>query len=274
MIGLMSWRTITSVGICFAMTCLAACREPMADVSELVITSDEYGYRMPDSIPAGLVHITLRNAGKDIHEALLVRFTDTIGTAQAYADSVRANVYFPSNAEDVGGAGLTMPQESSSVWVQLAAGRYAAVCWKGDHLRRGMVHDLRVVATHRPSRKPPSATRELTVADFAFKIDRPFTAGRHVVHVRNMGTEAHEADIFKAKPTAGLREYLAWIESGSHGLPPVAPVAGIGDIYPGKEAWMEVALTPGRYFIVCQVEAKADGRPHYAHGMVTEFTVD
>ena len=60
---------------------------------------------------------------------------------------------------------------------------------------------------------------------------------------------------------------------GSHGLPPVAPVSGFGDFYPGKEAWVELHLTPGKYFIICGVEAKADGRPHYKHGMVSEFTI-
>jgi hypothetical protein len=54
----------------------------------------------------------------------------------------------------------------------------------------------------------------------------------------------------------------------------VAPAAGFGDIYPGKEAWVELRLTPGKYFIVCQVQAKVDGRPHYKHGMFTEFSID
>jgi hypothetical protein len=90
--------------------------------------------------------------------------------------------------------------------------------------------------------------------------------------VRNTGTEA--PDIIKATPTAGLREYLAWIDSGSKGLPPVAPVAAFGDIYPGKEAWFATRVTPGRYFVVCQIPAKSDGRPDFKHGMVTEFTVE
>jgi uncharacterized cupredoxin-like copper-binding protein len=264
------------LSVVLAATASSGCRHLSADVPELSITSSEYGYRMPDSIPAGLVHITLRNAGKDIHEAMLVRFTDTILTAAAYADSVRAHVDFPSNAEDVGGAALTMPGHASGVWLRLEPGRYAVVCWKGDHLTRGMVHDLRVVATGRASSasNPPAPTRQLTLVDFAFTLDTPLTAGRHVIHVRNAGTEAHEADIIKATPTAGLREYLAWIDSGAKGLPPVAPVAAFGDIYPGREAWVAVHLTPGRYFMLCEVPAKADGRPHFKHGMVTEFTVE
>jgi hypothetical protein len=252
---------------------VAACRQSAGVIPELAITSNEYGFHMPDSVPAGLVHITLHNAGHDLHEAVLVRFTDTIGTAAAYADSIRAHVDFPSNAEDVGGAALTLPGDSSGVWLRLAPGRYAVLCWKGDHLTRGMVHDLRVVATNAAPAAPPIATRELTLVDFAFTLDIPLSPGRHVLHVRNAGREPHEADIFKATSTAGLREYLAWLDGGEHGLPPVAPVAAFGDIFPGREAWVELPVTPGRYFIVCSVPAKADGRPHRKRGMLTELSV-
>jgi uncharacterized cupredoxin-like copper-binding protein len=114
----------------------------------------------------------------------------------------------------------------------------------------------------------------LTLVNFAFELDAPFTAGRQVLHVRNNGSEAHEGDIFRATPTAGLHEYLAWIDSGEHGVPPVAPVGGFGDIHPGKEVWVELTLTPGRYFIVCQVPAAADKQPHYKRGMFAEFSID
>ncbi len=270
----MSWRELGVIGLLLAAPGLSGCREPAMAVPELRITADEYGYHMPDSVSAGLVHITLRNAGRDIHEAMLVRFTDTIGTAAAYVDSVRAHVDFPSNAQDIGGAALTLPGDSSGVWLQLTPGHYAVVCWKGDHLVRGMVHDLRVVGSTRVPDKPPRATRQLTLVNFAFELDAPFTAGRQVLHVRNAGSEAHEGDIFKATPTAGLREYLAWLDADEHGLPPVTPVAGFGDLYPGKEAWVDLLLTPGRYFIVCTVPAMADKRPHYKRGMFTEFSID
>ncbi len=266
--------TALGVALYLAVSCLSGCREATPATPELPIVSSEYGYDMLDSIPAGVVHITLRNIGRDMHEAVLVRFTDTTATAAAYADSVRAGVYFPSNAEDVGGAALTLPGDSSGTWLRLTPGHYAVVCWKGDHLSRGMVHDLRVVERGGTAPAPPIAARQLTLVDFAFTLDAPFTAGRSVLHVRNAGTEAHEADIFKASPAAGRREFLAWIDSGEHGLPPATPVAGFGDLFPGKEAWLELRLTPGRYFMICQVQAKTDGRPHSAHGMVTEFSID
>jgi hypothetical protein len=63
----------------------SGCRHPSAGVPELSIVSDEVGYRMPNSIPAGLVHITLHNTGTDLHEALLVRFTDKANPEMAIA---------------------------------------------------------------------------------------------------------------------------------------------------------------------------------------------
>src|SRR4051794_36148941 len=80
-------RTLGTFAVCVVAACLSGCREQAMHLPELGITSDEYGYHMPDSVSAGLVHITLHNVGRDIHEAVLVRFTDSIGTAAAYADS-------------------------------------------------------------------------------------------------------------------------------------------------------------------------------------------
>jgi uncharacterized cupredoxin-like copper-binding protein len=269
----MSCRDVAAIALVLAGACLSGCRHRDIAAVELRITAEEFEFHMPDSIPAGLVHITLRNNGHDLHEAAIERFTDSLGTAAAFADSIRAHVTFPSNVEDVGGAALTLPGDSSGVWLQLAPGHYAVACWKGDHLERGMVHDLHVVASHGVPGTPPRATRQLTLVNFAFNLDTQFTAGRTVLHVRNAGTEAHEADIYRVTPTAGLPEYFAWLKSGEHGLPPVTPVAGFGDLYPGKEAWIEFDLTPGRYFIVCGVPGIADKLPHYKRGMVAEFSI-
>ena len=70
-----------------------------------------------------------------------------------------------------------------------------------------------------------------------------------------------------------LNDYLAWLRSGEIRVPPIVPVSGIGDLAPGREIWVEVNLPPGRYFLLCQVPAAVDGRAHYEHGMVREFTV-
>ena len=103
----------------------------------------------------------------------------------------------------------------------LVPGHYVVVCWADDHLSRGMAHDLWVLPSKNAPLPPPKATRELSLVDFAFKFDAPLTAGTYVLHVRNDGTEAHEGDMIKETPTAGRREYMAWLEAGfmSHHVP-------------------------------------------------------
>jgi uncharacterized cupredoxin-like copper-binding protein len=270
----MTRQHVGAAAMILAAACLAGCREQAPVTQELVIYSQEYGFHMPDTVRAGLVHITLHNHGHEIHEAALERFLDTIGTAAAFRDSIRANVDYPSNAEDAGGAALTLPGDSSGVWVRLTPGRYAVLCWKGNHMSLGMVHDLVVVPSNDREAEPPKPDRTLTLVDFGYSFDAPLTAGRHILHARNTGKEPHEADIFKATATTGLREYVAWLSAGEKGPAPMAPVAAFGDLFPGKEAWIEMRLTPGKYFMLCQAPARADGKPHYKHGMTAEFTIE
>jgi len=237
------------------------------------LLAHEYNYDMPPSVPAGLLRIDLRNQGQDVHEALLVHFTDFAGNARAYVDSVRAHVDFPAFATDVGGAGLTLPGESTTVWLAVPPGRYAVVCWKGNHLSLGMAHDLLVTPTARPAAQPPEATANLSLLDYRFRLSSPPPSGRQILHIRNDGAEFHEADIFRLPGATSVQDYFKWLKAGEVGRPPVDPVGGLGDIAPGRELWLALLLTPGRYFILCTLHARGDGRPHYEHGMILEFTV-
>ena len=250
---------------------LAACQVTPPTV--LTLVAHEYGYEMPASIPAGLVQFTLRNEGRDVHEGLIVHFTDPGGSAAAYVDSVRADVDFPAFATDIGGPGLTLSGDSTTVWIALTPGRYGVVCWKGDHLRRGMAHDLEVTAATGAASEPPVASAEISLRDYTFLPSTTLRPGRQVLHIVNEGSEPHEADIFRLTDSTSVDDYLAWLKDGEAGLPPVDPVGGLGDLAPGRELWLSIDLPLGRYFLLCQVPASGDGRPHYEHGMVLEFTV-
>src|SRR4051794_466982 len=82
---ILSRRRLLVSGLILTAVCASGCGRSTMTPTELRITANEFGYQMPDSVAEGLVHITLHNAGRDLHEALLVRFTDTVGTAAAYA---------------------------------------------------------------------------------------------------------------------------------------------------------------------------------------------
>ena len=159
----------------------AGCRPHPPTPSELRIDAYNYGYQMPTHVAAGLVHVTLRNAGHDLHEATFARFTNAQGTAALYRDSIHAGVDFPSFAEDAGGARLTLPGDTGEVWLWLPAGHYIVACWKEDHLSRGMVFDLFVDPPDRPRVDPSAASGEIVLTDFAYTMSDTLRPGTQVI---------------------------------------------------------------------------------------------
>lgn len=240
------------------------------------IAAHDYGYDMPARMPAGLVHLRLVNQGPDIHEAMVIRFSGA-GSAAGYVDSVRANVDFPAFAEDMGGAGLAATGDSTEVYMQLAPGHYAIVCWKGDHLSRGMARDFVVEAdsagTGADIRRAPDADLTILMTEYGYQLSGPVSAGRHLIRVENRGSQPHEADLVRLAPGKTPSDYIAWLDAGEPGPPPAEVAGGVGDFIAGRTVWMAVTLTPGRYFIICQVPDAGDGKPHYDHGMIREFEV-
>jgi len=256
-----------------AFLILAACREPaVPDVPLMRIAAHDYGYDMPARVPAGLVHLRLVNRGPDIHEAMVVHFTSA-GSAAQYVDSVRAHVDFPAFAEDLGGAGLAAAGDSTDVYLQLEPGHYAIVCWKGDHLSRGMARGFVVEADSSAPVTLPHADLSILMSEYGYQLSGPITAGRHVIRVENRGSQPHEADIIRLAAGQTPRDYIAWLDGGEQGQPPAEVAGGTGDFWPGHTVWMAVNLPPGRYFIICQVPDAGDGKPHYDHGMTREFEV-
>jgi uncharacterized cupredoxin-like copper-binding protein len=227
---------------------------------------------MPSRIPAGLVHLRLVNQGPDIHEGDVILFNQA-GSAAGYVDSVRADVDFPAFALDMGGTGLTPPGDSTDVYLQLEPGRYAVVCWKGDHLRRGMAHDFVVTPDSSVTPAPPHEDLTILLTEYGYQLSGPMRAGRHLIKVENRGSQPHEADIFRPHPGKTVGDYIAWLAAGENGLPPADAVGGVGDFISGRTVWQAVTLTPGHYFLICQVPDPVRMKPHYALGMVREFEV-
>ncbi len=254
----------------------ASCRKATAPEGPVVrLVAHDFTFDVPASLPAGIVHLRLVNEGSDMHEAILTRMTSDAGTAERYVEQWKAGNSWPDFAADVGGTGLTMPGDSSDAWVRLIPGRYVVICTKGDHLDRGMAMDLIVRAgpTITADSTPPAADLELGLVDYAFTFPDTVRAGAHRIHVTNRGTEPHEMDILHLSPGKEVADWIAWAQGGEAGMPPLTPVGGGGDIFPGGEVWMSVNLPPGRYAILCAIRQgqHLGGTPHHALGMLHVF---
>jgi hypothetical protein len=119
---------------------------------------------------------------------------------------------------------------------------------------------------------PPAADLTVTLRDHNFKLTAPVPAGHATWHVRNEGTEPHQALVIKLPD--GVNEYAErmWFANGSRGTEPGEPMGGVPNLAAGRDAWFTTDLKPGRYLLLCSM-VEDEGR-HFDLGMIYRFTVE
>jgi uncharacterized cupredoxin-like copper-binding protein len=234
------------------------------------LVASDLRFAAPDTIPAGLTRLRLVNTGQAWHEALITRLPDS-ATAETYAAGARAGDAFPVSAVDVGGPGQIAAGDSSEVVLNLPPGRYAIVCWSDNHVKAGMIVPLVVSATETiATGTAPAAEAEVKLEEYRFTHTTPFRNGRQIVQVKNTGQRPHNLQIYRLESGKTLADFGAWFAS-RQGAPPAVPVGGMSTMAPGTEAWMHLALEPGRYFIACGT--LEGGKIHAQLGMIEEFEI-
>jgi hypothetical protein len=120
----------------------------------------------------------------------------------------------------------------------------------------------------------PQTDTSITVVltDHHFRLSAPVERGPLLWHIRNEGSEPHQALVVKLP--AGVSEFgeMAWFEHGSKGPEPGERAGGIETVAPGAEASFRTALEPGRYLLLCAM-SEDEGR-HYDLGMIYRFEVE
>jgi uncharacterized cupredoxin-like copper-binding protein len=164
----------------------------------------------------------------------------------------------------------------NSATVMLEAGNYIVACLIPSpdgipHLMKGMVRPLTVVKTARPA-VAPEGDVIMTLRDYNFFLSRPLAAGKHVIEVRNEGTQWHEFELVQLAPGKTAHEVIAFIEHGI-GTPPGLPIGGVSPLTPGGVSYFHADLQAGRYALICFLPDRKDGKAHFEHGMVQEFDV-
>jgi hypothetical protein len=92
--------------------------------------------------------------------------------------------------------------------------------------------------------------------------------------VTNQGAQDHEAFLIKLNPGATVEEFLGAFEPGAPpGPPPGQGFGGFQAVSPGGGGTFTVDFTAGDYALVCFVDDPNTGAPHFALGMIHEFTI-
>ena len=273
----------SSVMLLAALACRPADKPPAASAAAPIpnvftVVTEEYQFKLPStSIPAGLTTIRMVNAGKEFHHIQLYRLTD----GKTFADftaAVQAQGPLPAWAVPAGGPNPAAPGlPEPSVTLRLEPGPYAMVCYIPGadgmpHVAKGMMATFDVVAEGAVAGNPTGDV-EMALTDYAFGLAAPMTAGPHAIRVTNQAGQPHEVVLLLLAEGATGMAFPEWVEGGMKGPPPATLIGGVSAIAKGETASFPVDLAPGKYALICFVPDAKDGKPHFAHGMMQEFTI-
>ena len=141
------------------------------------------------------------------------------------------------------------------------------------HIARGMQKSITVTAPSGTRLQLPGADTEVRLIDFGFVSSQPITAGRHTIRVRNQGNQPHELVLVQLQSGASAKDFVAAFEPGASGPPPGKPLGGLTPLYTGGEGTFTGEFAPGHYGFICLPIDPATGAPHFAQGMMTDFSV-
>jgi plastocyanin len=251
-----------------------------AQGSDVAITAKDFAYDLPQSVPAGVVNITLSNSGKEEHQAQLAKIADgkTVqDVVAALAKQDMATAF--SIITFVGGPTGVQPGGTQTITANLAPGNYMALCFVEGadgvpHFAKGMVAPFTVTGTAAGGQLPAAAAA-LTLQDFAFVGLNTLPTGSQVVTVTNKGPQPHEATVVKLAPGVTLNQLVAAATAPSPppGPPPFTDIGGTAAIAPNSTANVTLNLPAGNYAFVCFVPDPASGKAHFQLGMIGGLTV-
>jgi hypothetical protein len=268
------------------------------DYPKVTIRASEFKFEMPSKIESGYVNVTMRNEGKEDHQAQFARLKsgktakevlqafDKQDLAAAFADVTFA-----------GGPGVTPAGQSQTVILDLQPGKYLVVCFVAGpdgvpHVAKGMSKEVEVTARSGAAQTRPTADATVTLRDFKFELPKRITSSRQTLRVRNEGKEPHEFALLKLAPGVSTSQAKAMITAQPSATPeaqaapamaspaaspvagaPFTSAGGTAAIAPGSSTWVDLHLKPGKYLAVCFVPDPKTGKPHVDLGMIAGFTV-
>jgi hypothetical protein len=246
---------------------------------------DEVSVQAPETVPAGLVKIELRNAGDTLHDAQLFR-VDGDQTANDVASVLEASDAepWPRWLRAAGGVAPVAPDGRASVDQVLAPGKY----YVADTQERADPSGARVTNAAKDGIAKievtggdgdsalPSTPATITAREYGFDTTG-IVAGRNRVTFRNAGREFHQVVAFPIPDDvsfkAGKEAVLG--EQATTGWVPVdVPHDRATAVLEGRgEQVTELTFQEGRHLLLCFVSDRAGGGAQWTLGMASRLDV-
>jgi hypothetical protein len=235
----------------------------LAALAAITIVTSNDALTAPPQTPAGLTTITFQNKASEPRAIRIVELRDR-HTIEEFAAFLKNGGPPPAWVRTAGGVAPLAPELIEEYATTLAAGRYVVV--DGDRYA-----PLTVTPAPAAKAAPAAADIEVRLHDHGFQFGAPVEGPKPMWHLRNTGSEPHQAILVRL--TEGMTEFAVrnWISLGARGPAPGDPRGGVLEVPTNGEAWFRVDLPPGRYVLLCG-ELEQEGR-HFDLGMVYRFEI-
>lgn len=238
----------------------------------------------PRTIQAGVVELTFQNAGKQPHDAQILRVEGDHSakeTIQSTIDSDEGDP-IPDWITDGAGVGTTPPGQTVTVTQVLEPGTYYLFDTetsggegegKPNALNGGQAE---FEVTGEASGELPSTDATITAEDYSFE-SSGIKPGSNRVTFANDGEQLHHLIAFPIKEGVAFEEVKKLFASNEEpkGPPPVDFENGLSTavIDGGQSQVTDLQFKQGKYALVCFITDRKGGPPHVAMGMISELDV-
>lgn len=272
------WRI--SVAAVMVVMLVAMVPTAAATPADVTIVARDYAYDMPDTIAAGLVHFTMTNQGKVVHEAQFFRLAPGFTVDQlltALQGPPPAGASGPPPFSATGGLNNIEPGGHQEALLNLQPGTYVALCFDTDpgdstpHFAKGMLKQFMVTGTATTATVPNDGT--VMLKDFTITLPDVITQSKPLtLQVVNNGPSLHEVAVIRLGAGMTVQDFVKAFSDPKGSPVGFTAAGGLGALDPGGTGYVLLNLAPGNYIAACFVP-DAQGKPHVADGMYTAFTV-
>ncbi len=245
---------------------------------------DKFRLSAPNSVPAGLVEISLKTpAGDATHDAQLVRVEGDHTVDEVVAAVANSGAPTPRWLIPAGGVGQTGGGAVGRTVQRLEPGRYFILDTdepEGDEVRSyaetGATAALEVTGEAGTAGLPETDAK-VTAKEYTFAASG-LKAGRNEIEFENAGKQPHHLLAFPYREGATLDEARKFLtEEGEASGPPPLDFAGAtrtATLESGDRQIVELDLERGKYALACFISDREGGPPHALQGMIVEAVVE
>ena len=278
---------VLAAGLLLALGLQACSSDDNKPVSLTVTASDQsadqFRFDLPATTDGGVVKIDLKNTSQQPHELQLVHVKDGTSPDQLVKDVLDSEGapipdYFLGTA---GGVGATAPGATTTVTQKLDPGTYIYFCSIGDgdavHYKHGMLGSIQIKGD-KGKGDLPKTDASVKAHEYGFDFSG-LKAGANTVTFENTGQQYHHALFIPVAPGATFDQAKAAMlapPDQQTGPPPLDfdKEAGFEVLNPGgKLVQQSLTLQKGTYVVLCFINDKAGGPPHFTKGMLQELDI-